>query len=1368
MAAVVPIGEPVNDAERQAIAHLRDHLPPNYTIFHNFEIVRDGEPFEVDIAILAPHAVFLVDVKGTRGLIDVYGPKWYPEGRQPFTSPVLKLRGHARTLKGLITGSQPGRGDLDRVYVDAVILLTAPDAHLVDQGGRDGVDVTTLKKSAAFFQNLGRVPVRFDKSIVAAHKMVQSALIGSARPRKGPLILGDWEVVERLGGTDTYTEYRVVNVFAGKRGGTALLRAYVADPYEIDAAKKAKQRGRISNAFTALNRLPGHPRIAGAKNFFANEAEDRFMLVTEDIAGQALRLHIDKPALALTLDQKLRVARELLEGLAFCHEHEVVHRNLTPGTILLGTDGHVRLTSFDHARSGTDRSQTIAREIVDEVDPAYAAPEAYREPANASAASDVFSAGLVLYELFAGGRPFGSPTELFDQSAVFATKASARRPELNAALDGWLQSLCAFDPDKRLTAAAAAGALDAVLAASAPAPGPGAPAPAPPPPAPEPLDYRNLPRGQLLSGKLEVQERLGSGAFGVVYKVVDTLGDVTRAIKLILRDRHSTLERLKKEYKTLVHLPEHPHVVRVIDANVLPGDGPPYILFEYVQGEDVGVLIEERRFAPEDALELLRQAAEGLAHLHREGVYHCDVKPHNLLWTVRGVKIIDFNVSVRSEDHGHGGGSRRYLPPDLDLSHVPTASELADRDVYALGVTVYEALTGLYPWDATTPPPAQPATDPRDLSGFGDLSPELVAVVLKALAPKRADRFASAPELLAALEGIAAARRESASDTSEGFLSPTLAGTALPNTNPFVAHLLTLYSQSPRTNAGTRGLDELGRETYVDTLLDTDLLPAVLAGRFKLVVITGNAGDGKTAFLQQLETEATEIGQLVVNEPLANGRRFSTMTRRFLTNHDGSQDEGDRGNDEVLRSFFEPFAGDNALAWPKDETRLVAINEGRLVDFLAKEHARFPALLRLVQEGLTTGADLDGVAVVNLNLRSVVVGQASGEDSILERLIRRLTAPKFWAACQSCDLRDRCYALHNARTIQDRTAGPQVLERLKTLYTLTHLRGRLHITLRDLRSALAYTLASARDCHQIHTLYADGKRKEIADSFYFNAWMGGSGPIADRLLGLLKDVDVGGAADARLDRGLDFVSPNQDRSRFSFGDRGTYDQDVLRASFDNLPRDFSGKPTAHRVRAHQDYVAMARRRAYFERRDGGWRGMLPYRSADRMLALVRGEADVALALREALHAINRGEGLFDPSQLQGTLALQVREVEHGTVRSYRLFPSDRFDLAVRDGALRARFVENMPDALVLRNAQAGAELVVNLDVFEMLDRLNQGYRASLEETQGYYASLAVFKNVLASAPYQEVLLTATGHDFYRIQRHLDGRLQMDHLTQGVS
>ena len=78
-----------------------------------------------------------------------------------------------------------------------------------------------------------------------------------------------------------------------------------------------------------------------------------------------------------------------------------------------------------------------------------------------------------------------------------------------------------------------------------------------------------------------------------------------------------------------------------------------------------------------------------------------------------------------------------------------------------------------------------------------------------------------------------------------------------------------------------------------------------------------------------------------------------------------------------------------------------------------------------------------------------------------------------------------------------------------------------------------------------------------------------------------------------------------------------------------------------------------------------------------------------------------------------------------------------------------------------------AELLVSLDVYEMLQRLNDGYRPSIEEEQGYYLSLTVFKNLLGSAPYQEVLLSTSGHDFYHVVRQADGRLEMTRAREGA-
>ncbi len=87
MAKVIPIGQPANESERQAIGFLRDHLPDGWLIFHNFEMRQGQEVFEIDIAILAPHAVYLVDVKGRGATSMCMAPSGIRRGGNRFTRP---------------------------------------------------------------------------------------------------------------------------------------------------------------------------------------------------------------------------------------------------------------------------------------------------------------------------------------------------------------------------------------------------------------------------------------------------------------------------------------------------------------------------------------------------------------------------------------------------------------------------------------------------------------------------------------------------------------------------------------------------------------------------------------------------------------------------------------------------------------------------------------------------------------------------------------------------------------------------------------------------------------------------------------------------------------------------------------------------------------------------------------------------------------------------------------------------------------------------------------------------------------------------------------------------------------------------------
>lgn len=1375
MAKVIPIGQPANDAERQAIGFLRDHLPDGWLLFHNFEMRQGQEVFEIDIALLGPHAVYLVDVKGTRGNIDVYGAKWYPEGRQPFHSPLAKLRNHAKIMATFIRESNAGLTELRKAHVHAAVLLTADDASISDPGGKDGPDVTTLKRCLRYFNDKSLIPQHRSPDIRRFHTQIAKAIEGKARPRSAPPVFGNWQVEERLGGTERYTEYRAKHNLLGKSGGMARLRVYQADPYQDADARRAEFK-KISNAYRAVAHMPTHANVLAVKDLFTSEDEDKVVLVTEDLPGQALRLHMSKSSLALTFDQKLQIIRDVLAALDHAHRHEVIHRNLTPDAVLVTKGGHARVTGFDFARVGKSRTSTIADQVVDDLEAAYQAPECFRDPSQASIASDLYTAGLIFYELLTGELPFENVDQMMEADGKFPMKPSEHKPELARGFDEWLQTFCEFDPEDRHTSAAIARrGLDVLIIPEArdeSAPelerGPSA--------AQLPDDLTDLPQDFILAERFSIQKKLGSGGFGVAYKVFDSLGDVVRVIKLVTKDRRSVYERLRREYKTLTNLPDHQHVVKVVWADrMADAKQTPYIVFEYVEGLDVSDLIDAEALSLDDAVRIVREAAEGLSHLHKHGVFHQDVKPSNLLWTDKGVRIIDFNVAVSEKDEVQGGGgTRRYLPPDYDYSAEPDEADRIDRDLYALGISFYECLTGKYPFDEPTPPIKTQPKDPKQFKGCADLSSSLVNVLVKMIAPQRSDRFSSADDFLAALAGVTHYR--SVLSTSEIGAAPKMV-TKLgfeptkPNTNPFVTHLLTLYSQSQVSNAGTRGLDEIGKATYVPTYLDEKLQPALLRGEFRLVIISGNAGDGKTAFIQQFEAFAESKGAQMHRG--ANGAVFQLKGHTYQSNYDGSQDEGDERNDAVLQKFFAPFAGKDTSGWPENQTRLIAINEGRLVDFFLEHEEEFPLLAKQVQQGLAGSDTEGGIAVINLNLRSVIAEPEEGLPSILERLIARMTQQEYWQACEKCDLKGKCFAYHNARTFQDPVAGPKVLERLKTLYTITHLRGRLHITMRDLRSALAFMLVGTQDCGGIHQLYQNGgeeNQNRILDGFYFNSWLGGAAGSNDRLIALLREIDVAEVSNPDLDRELGFLDPTtKAMSRFSFAERAGYDNELVETLFRNLPRDYSSKNRARLMAKHRNYLSHMRRRHFFERRDIGWKEMLPYESIDPFLnAIEEPGVKGTDAVTAILRAINRGEGLSDPSRLGNQLALRVRQVDKGTLRSYRLFDGEHFTLRTEQDRSVHPFLECLPQALVLVYDSGdghNVSLRINLDIYEMLIRLNNGYRPSIEEQKGFYLSLAVFKNVLSAAPYQEVLLTESGFEFFQIRRDDKGILHMGQVSR---
>jgi serine/threonine protein kinase len=1389
MARIINVGEPVNDAERMVLRHLRDEAPAEWTVIANFEIYRGRQCFEVDLAILTDRACYIADTKGTHGRIEVRGNRWFPQGRAPFPSPVRKLREHAKTVANLLRQSHvsPLVGS---VWCEELVILPYGDAHLVDRDGRDEKNTVPLKDLVPFLRahrpsRLG--PQSPEMTITTLHEDVARALGGVSRAPAGPRRFGIYQAVETLAEADPQPEAGSgsddaadrVSVYRAVRpdqpnSGTYLVQVHTVDPL-LPEEEHTRARERIGNPLQALNKLPPNPHIVPCMDVLPLEDETGYAVVLKDVHAEALRVRMTGGQAAPGADARRRIMSGVLSGLALAHAYRVVHRNLTPDSVLVARNGTAMLTGFDYAHTGQKRAGTVAMDAYERADAAYLAPECLEGPEGFSAASDIYAAGVLFHELHTGELPsITGGGRLVD---------SLDTAEITPGIRELIRHMLAAEPALRPTAREAIAELERLMRGG---PGPSrrgepqhsAVAPGEPETAPfdwqNPYSYRNLPPGFRLTEKFHIRKKLGQGKFGVVYQVFNTLDDTDEVLKIITSDPESVGIRLKGEYRILRQLPPHPNLVRVIDADWLPKSAFPYLRMEFAEGQDLQAsATRERRLGAADVVRLLEDCLAGIDHLHRHGVYHCDIKPSNLLWTEAGTKLLDFNAAVSVDSTLTPTlGSPRYQPPDAVFRQRPSRAELADLDLYALGVSAYIALTGTYPWPGCAQPPKdQEAQDPRKISGLADLSRSFADVLLRSIEPRRVDRFPDAEAFLAAVRAIGEVRRVRADDAeTQPEPDPACTSDGGQGTNAFVGHLQTLYSQSSRTNAGTRGLDPARFPLYVATALDTALRRDVLAGKHRLVVITGNAGDGKTAFLEQLAVEAVKRGA-VPSAKRANGDDFVFQGRSFHTNHDGSQDEGEQDNDTVLDAFLAPFRGEDAGAWPKDQTRLIAINEGRLVDFITAHADHYPLLAETIRRGLVRGTSEHGVTVVNLNARDVVADPTGTGESILHRMIQAMTDARHWSSCASCELASRCYARHNAQTFTHPTAGPMVTERLAALYRMTHLRGRLHITLRDLRSALAYMLTSGRDCAEIHALYRrPDSIQDRLDSFYFTSWVGlhtGREHEHDRLLAELRELDVAAVPDPQLDRKLDYVGPSGGHSLVSVDQRGCHDEELLADRFAALPRTPSSDPAE--AAAHRAYLAAARRRFFFESLDDDrWKHMLSYRSGGRFLDLLTGSGPGQEDLDRIIEAVNRGEGLPGARHdSRRALALQVRSVPGGTIRSHRLFPADRFSIEI-GRPTASDYVETSPREIIVRyrghtpdgSAEHTAELVVRLDLYELLDRLHSGHQPGVEDRQGQNLALTVFKNALSATSYQEVMLTAPGNEPHRITRLPDGTLRL--------
>jgi serine/threonine protein kinase len=395
--------------------------------------------------------------------------------------------------------------------------------------------------------------------------------------------------------------------------------------------------------------------------------------------------------------------------------------------------------------------------------------------------------------------------------------------------------------------------------------------------------------GALISERYELHDRLGSGGMSSVYKATDRVLERTVAVKVLaehLSDDEKFIARFRREALAVAKL-IHPNIVQVYDTGV--DASRHYIVMEYVEGRSGAQILQTKGTVdPDVAVEIGIQSCAGLEYAHRQGIIHRDVKPGNLMViggpasngpsAVHGemtVKLTDFGIARAAEQTritqvGSVVGTAAYLAPEQARGEEATPA----ADVYALGVVLYQLLTGRLPYEGSSLAELAIRREnerPLPPGSYADDVPEGLSVaVLKALESDPAARYSSARSLAEGLRrGISGGDPTAVDDAAAtSVLGPTTAATrTLPRTRqdtpvappPAVAR----PTPPPPSAPPARKRSGANIARIVGFVILLALVAAIVAGIVILATDAGQSTDIGDLLQDEIDTQIDRLEQFI-------------------------------------------------------------------------------------------------------------------------------------------------------------------------------------------------------------------------------------------------------------------------------------------------------------------------------------------------------------------------------------------------------------------------------------------------------------------------------------------------------------------------
>lgn len=1301
----------VTEGERRA-AKILQSLPPHWMVICNKVLpAAQGRSHEIDFIVIGEHWLFALDEKSWRGTLSGNEDQWVRADGASERSPLAKIDYVAKVLAGYLYQRVPMLNHKGQCVHGGVLLSAATELPLI----RDSRVPNGLFLLSDVCQRLIALDQQKGNPLFAQFReQIRKALFDlSLRPA----------IPARIG------SYHVENVTTLRPGVRLFDTTFNGDRRHLmvyDLGKNPFEAQELYDfymqEFKVLRELKTTGLVTEVSDPF-RWSDDFLVLPIVPFPEKARPLSTyPLPETRDDLIQELLIASACFKGLETLHTKKLLHRALGPEAISLlqeGPNPKIAFTNFFAARVGTQSiAGTLDKRALAFEDP-YAHVNLAYGYGYAHPGTDIFSLALIFLARIAGV-PI-STIRADVESDLLVPDLQARWPSLPTDVIHELTELSntIVDTDPQ-TSPLTAKELATRLA-----------------------DLARRLRTEtpsevgtfILGRNFKIERVLGQGSMARTYLAsYADFPDLERYVFKKFHHPEEVLKQGKNEYKTLKDIRDKRKSKYIPDILEIYGpQNDVHIKMEYIAGDTLQSVESTFPWSLDRWWAFAQDLMNAIEVLEDEHLLHRDIKPENIILCEPGnyPVLIDFSFAVKTGASGNVSvaGSPLYLPPEAPNAKIPPVSS----DRYAAGIILFKMLTGFLPFKIEagqrSPRIPEQITDEKVL--------RLAEVLLQVVANDPGQRF----------ESIAAMRQA----LQNALLAIPVEPTALQERiNPWVESIRGLYRNSESGNADNRGLDtDFVRETYIQTALDKTLLPAIFQHRPKVVFLSGNPGDGKTAFLEQCQQVLREQ-QAVCHKNDASGWEWHYNQHIFRSCYDASEAHHGQSADEQLTEKLQGLEGATPPATPI--TVLIAINDGRMADYFENEHvkARFPWLIKQIEHVQhDTPLTERTVWVVDLKQRTFVHFPKTKASSIFSNVLNKLVAPEQWEICDQCASQAICPIRANAQALHE----PSVRHRLEYLLLLTHLRRHRHMTMRDLRSVLAYLITANTTCQDVH----QAKQNETVGATLINKryWHSAFAPLEqhDELLTELTSLDPARFSHPHLDRYLHFHQTLADTEtrRHLFSD-GV-----------DLP--------LQRFNDEGAWIAAMKRRLYFEVAQTKQipvdalatlpkvrtRSLLPYHYADlfiELLAHLLDEEDTAWIHEQLALGILRSDGVIEDVP-PGMLSVQVAASEEQQLVILKQLPLRDFRLYPQE--LPVDSIEKIPEVVILEYKTSYPRMEITLDLFELLMRLADGLLPNASEFQPLLEDLKLFKDVLLLQETRDLILIENHAHVHSITQR-DGKI----------